>query len=94
MPLYQFEEADFLDVSLSAVNIIFKENKKNLVCSLSRCFERKGAELDTRMLLDYMPFGLIYNNLWVFSANYTQKLGIEDQYVQWLDTMDTLHLMT
>jgi hypothetical protein len=60
MPLYQFEEADFLDVSLSAMNIISKDNKKNLVCCLSRCFERKGAELDARMLLDYMPFGLIY----------------------------------
>ena len=87
MPLYNFVEADFLDVSLSAMNTLFKENKKNLVHSLSRCFERKGAELDTRMPLHCMPFGLIDYNLRFFSANYTQKLGIEDHYVQWLETM-------
>ena len=35
MPLYQFVQEDFLDVSLSAMNTLFKENKKNLVYSLS-----------------------------------------------------------
>ena len=87
MPLYQFVQEDFLDVSLSAMNTLFKENKKNLVYSLSRCFERRGTELDTRMPLHRMPFGLTDYNLRVFSANNTQKIGIEDHYVQWLETM-------
>ena len=39
------------------------------------------------MPLHRMPFGLIDYNLRFFSANNTQKIGIEDDYVQWLETM-------
>ena len=38
------------------------------------------------MPLNQMPFGLIHYNLRFFAADSSQKLGIEDHYVQWLST--------
>ena len=87
MPLFQFVQADFLDTSLSSMRTLFEEGKKNLIHSISKCFERSKCELQTRMPLNRMPFGLIDYNLRFFAASRTQKLGIEEHYAQWLETM-------
>lgn len=63
MPLFQFVQADFIDTSLSSMRTLFEEGKKNLVHSISKCFERRENELETRMPLNRMPFGLIDYNL-------------------------------
>ena len=83
MPLFQFVQPDFLELSLNAMRTLFEEGKQNLVHSISKCFERReneGCNLETRMPLNRMPFGLIDYNLRFFAFSYTQKLGVEEHY--------------
>ncbi len=40
MELYNFVERDFLDKSLNAMRTLRQEGKKNLLYSMSKCFER------------------------------------------------------
>ena len=88
MELYNFVERDFLDKSLNAIRTLQQEGKKNLLYSMSKCFERRQDDTTvTRMPLNQMPFGLIDYNVRFFAADSSQKLGIEDHYVQWLSTM-------
>lgn len=87
MPLFQFIQPDFLELSLNAMKTLFEEEKKNLVHSISKCFERRECGSETRMPLDRMPFGLVDYNLRFFAANRTQKLGMEEHYAQWSETM-------
>ncbi|CAB3991294.1 Hypothetical predicted protein [Paramuricea clavata] len=92
MSLFQFVNADFLGKSLKAMKTLFEDGKRNLFYSMAKCFERHsdhddGEKLGTRMPLNRMPFGLIDYNLRFFAADSSQKLFIEDHYVQWLATM-------
>lgn len=80
---FKFINSDFLNVSLGAMKTLFTEKKHNLIYDLSRCFNG----LTTRMPLDRMPFGLIDYNIRFFASNKTQKLGMEDHYSSWLQTM-------
>lgn len=84
---FKFVGADFLNISLNAMQTLFMAEKHNLLHSLSECFATKDNELPTRMPLDRMPFGLIDYNLRFFAANRAQKLGMEQHYTQWLETM-------
>lgn len=84
MDLFNFVQSDFLDESLNAMRTLQQEGKKNLLYSLSKCFERRQDDItQTRMPLNQMPFGLIDYNLRFFAAD----ISIEDHYVQWLSTM-------
>ena len=84
---FSFVKHDFIDVSLSAMKTLFDEGKHNLLHCMSRCFQRADSQQETRMPLDRMPFGLIDYNLRFFSSNSSQKLGIEEHYSSWLETM-------
>lgn len=66
MDLFKFIESDFLNISLDAMKTLFFAKKKNLLYSMSKCFERKDPGMQTRMPLDRMPFGLIDYNLQFF----------------------------
>ena len=87
MELFQYIETDFLDLSLNAMQTLFEEQKNNLVYSISKCFETRECDTKTRLPLKRMPFGLIDYNLRFFAAGHTQKLGVEEHYAQWLETM-------
>ena len=87
MKLFKYIEADFLDLSLNAMQTLFEERKNNLVHSISKCFERRESCTETRLPLKRMPFGLIVYNLRFFAADCTQKLGVEEHYAQWMETM-------
>ena len=82
---FKFVTPDFLDTSIQGMKGLFDENKQNLVLKLARCFEKQGE--DFRMPMNRMPFGLLDYNVNFFSSQYTQKLGIEEQYAEWLATM-------
>ena len=84
---FSFVKHDFIDVSLSAMKTLFDEGKHNLLHCMSGCFQRADSQQETRMPLDRMPFGLIDYNLCFFSSNSSQKLGIEEHYSSWLETM-------
>ena len=66
---------------------LFEERKNNLVHSISKCFERRESCTETSLPLKRMPFGLIVYNLCFFAADCTQKLGVEEHYAQWMETM-------
>lgn len=87
MELFKYIETDFLDLSLNAMQTLFEERKNNLVHSISKCFERRESGTETRLPLKRMPFGLIDYNLRFFAADFTQKLGVEEHYAQWMETM-------
>ena len=87
MKLFKYIEADFLDLSLNAMQTLFEERKNNLVHSISKCFERRESCTETRLPLKRMPFGLIVYNLCFFTADCTQKLGVEEHHAQWMETM-------
>lgn len=84
---FSFVKHDFIDVSLCAMKTLFDEGKHNLLHCMSGCFQRADSQQETRMPLDQMPFGLIDYNLRFFSSNSSQKLGIEEHYLSWLETM-------
>ena len=44
MPLFQFVQPDFLELSLNAMRTLFEEGKQNLVHSISKCFKRRENE--------------------------------------------------
>ena len=87
MDFFSFVKHDFMDVSLSAMKTLFDEGKHNLLHCMSGCFQRTESQQETRMPLNRMPFGLIDYNLRFFSASSPQKLGIEEHYSSWLETM-------
>lgn len=88
MDLYNFVQRDFLDKSLNAMMTLQQEGKKNLLYSMSKCFEKRQDDTTmTRMPLNQMPFGLIDYNVRFFAADSSQKLGIADHYAQWLSTI-------
>ena len=87
MELFKYIETDFLDLSLNAMQTLFEERKNNLVHSISKCFERRESGTETRLPLKRMPFGLIDYNLRFFAADFTQKLGVQEHYAQWMETM-------
>lgn len=86
--LASFIRPNFLDVSLKAMQSLLAEEKHNLIYNLCVCFERRDNDtLETRMPMNRMPFGLLDYNIRYFAANSNQKLGIEEHYAQWLETM-------
>ena len=86
--LATFVRPNFLDVSLRAMETLLAEEKHNLVYDLSMCFNRRDNNtLETRMPMNRMPFGLVDYNIRYFAAHSSQKLGIEEHYAQWLETM-------
>lgn len=86
--LASFVRPDFLNVSLRAMQTLLANEKHNLVYDLSICFERRNNDaLETRMPIERMPFGLVDYNIRYFAAHSNQKLGIEEHYAQWLETM-------
>ena len=88
--LATFVQPDFLNVSVSAMQTLLAGNKHNLIYDLGICFQRRGADTtETRMPLQRMPFGLVDYNIRFFASQFSQKIGIEDRYVQWLETMFT-----
>ena len=82
-----FVQHDFIETSLSAMKVLYEEGKHNLVYHISRCFNREHEKAETRMPIDRMPFGLIDYNVRFFSSPSSQKLGIENHYALWLETM-------
>lgn len=83
---------DFLDVSVEAVRNLYRAGKSNLVYLLSECFQTSDNEsatdnVNTRLPLDRMPFGLLDYNIRFFSAEHTVRLEIEPHYAKWLETM-------
>jgi hypothetical protein len=82
-----FVQHDFIDTSLSAMKVLHDKGKHNLVYHISRCFNCEGERAETRMPIDRMPFGLIDYNVRFFSSPSSQKLGIENHYAIWLETM-------
>jgi hypothetical protein len=85
--LASFVKPDFLDISLRAMRELLTMKKHNLIYDLCACFEKRDNENETRMPMDRMPFGLVDYNIRFFAANYSQKLGMEEHYAQWLETM-------
>ena len=83
LEFFKFVKADFLPLSVMAMGTLYKEGKHNLVYHLSKCFESPAPRMD----LNRMPYGLIDYNLRFFSSNKTQKLGMEEHYASWLETM-------
>jgi hypothetical protein len=77
----------FLNICFSAMETLHKENKNNLILELCKCFERTGCKSQSRMPLDRMPFGLLDYNIRFFASDRTNKLGYEEHYASWLDTM-------
>ena len=84
---YSFVEHDFLWKSLSAMKVLHSESKHNLLYHLSRCFLLEEENGSTRMPLNRMPYGLIDYNIRFFSSTSSNKLGLEEHYAQWLETM-------
>jgi hypothetical protein len=85
---FKFVSSDFLNVSINGMKSLFDENKNNLILKLSKCFEKvEGKEEEYRMPVDRMPFGLIDYNINFFSSQSSQKLGVEEHYVEWMSTM-------
>lgn len=62
---------------------LYKGGKHNLIYSLSKCFEGPAPRMD----LNHMPYGLLDYNIRFFACNRTQKLGMEEHYTSWLETM-------
>ena len=83
---FSFVKHDFIDVSLCAMKALLDEGNNLLHC-MSGCFQRADSQQETRMPLDRMPLGLIDYNLRFFSFNSSQKLGVEEHYSSWLETM-------
>ena len=74
MDLFNFVQSDFLDKSLNATRTLQQEGKKNLLYSLSKCFERRQDDItQTRMRLNQMAFGLIDYNLRFFCSRQFPK---------------------
>jgi hypothetical protein len=84
---YSFVEHDFLWKSLSAMKVLHIEGKHNLLYHLSHCFLSEEENGSTRMPLNRMPYGLIDYNIRFFSSASSQKLGLEEHYAMWLETM-------
>ena len=83
LEFFKFVKNDFLTSSLSAMKTLFKEEKHNLIYHLSKCFESSSP----RMPVDRMPYGLLDYNIRFFASSRTQKLGMEEHYSSWLETM-------
>jgi len=62
---------------------LYKGGKHNLIYSLSKCFEGPTPRMD----LNRMPYGLLDYNIRFFACNRTQKLGMEEHYASWFETM-------
>ena len=85
--LCSFVKHDFLWKSLSALKVLHTEGKHNLLYHLSHCFSVKEESGLTRMPLNRMPYGLIDYNIRFFSSSSSQRLGLEEHYALWLETM-------
>ena len=83
MEFFKFVNSDFLTSSLNAMRTLCKARKHNLIYYLSKCFENSKP----RMPLDRMPYGLLDYNIRFFASHRTQKLGMEEHYSSWLETM-------
>ena len=84
---FEFMHPDFLNICMRATKTLYQEKKHNLILKLCKCFDRTDPESPTRMPLDRMPFGLIDYNIRFFASNHTEKIGYEEHYGLWLDTM-------
>ena len=82
-----FVKHDFLWKSLSAMKVLHTEGKHNLLYHLSHCFLVEEESGLTRMPLNRMPYGLIDYNIRFFSSSSSQRLGLEEHYALWLETM-------
>ena len=80
---FKFVQSDFLTSSVKAMETLYKGGKHNLMYSLSKCFEGPAPRMD----LNRMPYGLLDYNIRFFACNRTQKLGMEEHYACWLETM-------
>lgn len=83
LDFFKFVKSDFLLSSVKAMETLYKGGKHNLIYSLSKCFEGPAP----RMYLNRMPYGLLDYNIRFFACNRTQKLGMEEHYASWLETM-------
>ena len=54
--------------------------------ALCKCFEQVDSNR-TRISLDKMPCGLIDYKIRFFANKFTQKLGMEEHYAAWTETM-------
>ena len=68
---------------------LFDAGKHNIVSALCKCFEQVNSN-STRMALDRKPYGLIDYNIQFFANKFTQKLGMEEHYAAWTETMFAL----
>ena len=86
MDFFKFVKRDFISMSIGAMKTLFDAGKHNSVSALCKCFEQVNSNR-TRMPLDRMPYGLIDYNIQFFANKFTQKLGMEEHYVAWTETM-------
>ena len=84
---FKFIHPDFLNICMRATRTLYQEKKHNLILELCKCFDRPDPNSPTRMPLGRMPFGLIDYNIRFFASNRTEKIGYEEHYGLWLDTM-------
>jgi hypothetical protein len=87
LDFYKFVSSDFLNISIKGMKSLFDENKNNLILKVSKCFEKVEGKEEYIMPVDRMPFGLIDYNINFFSLQSTQKLGVEEHYVELMSTM-------
>ncbi|CAB4042952.1 Hypothetical predicted protein [Paramuricea clavata] len=69
------------------MKVLHIEGKHNLLYHLSHCFLSEEENGSTCMPLNRMPYGLIDYNIGFFSSASSQKLGLEEHYAMWLETM-------
>ena len=83
LEFFKIVKSDFLTSSVKAMETLYKGGKHNLIYSLSKCFEGPAPRMD----VNRMPYGLLDYNIRFFACNRTQKLGMEEHYASWLETM-------
>jgi len=83
LAFFKFVKSDFITLSVKAMETLYKGGNHNLIYSLSKCFEGPAPRMD----LNRMPYGLLDYNISFFACNRTQKLGMEEHYASWFETM-------
>lgn len=85
---FKFISRDFVSASPDGMRTLFEAGKQNIIHDLCKCFtEQPGSNAKTRMPMDRMPYGLVDYNIRFFAPDFTQKLGVEEHYAKWMETI-------
>ena len=83
LAFFKSVKSDFITLSVKAMETLYKGGNQNRIYSLSKCFEGPAPRMD----LNRMPYGLLDYSISFFACNRTQKLGMEEHYASWFETM-------